>query len=467
MQNSKLVDVLRSFGTQDWRALREMCVSPYFNRNREVTALCEWLYAQSPQFDAATREAAHAGLFPGQTPDEARLNHLMSFLLKLAEDYLGLALYWKEKWGHAHHVLRALGDRNLDKHYQFHLEKSRRSFASYDKPDARFFYHQYALEIYEARRFVRNSPRQFNESVQKATDSLDAFYLLEKLRRTCYMYTSQAILATPYNLQLVEEVCRFVGGHLSEMATPAIEAYYRIFQLLSKPDAEDDFRALKLLLAQRTHEFGEEDLSDVYQYAINYCNIQIMKAREEFVSEAFDLYDSGVASRILLDNGVLSPWHFKNIVNLALKLKKYHWAEMFIVEHTPLLAAEFQSDARHYNLALLYYTTGRPGEALTHLNQVDFTDVHYSIGAKSMLCKIYYEQGDYDALDSLLHAFHTYLRRNKLISDNVRKAYIHFIQLLKKVQQALPRQYPAILEEVEKMQLLAGKEWLQEILVKR
>jgi hypothetical protein len=466
MQQSKLVEVLRSFGTQDWRALREMAASPYFNRNREVTLLCEWLHEQSPLFSGATRAAAHARIFPGEAPDEARLNHTMSFLLKLAEDYLGLELYWKEKFTHANQVLRALGDRNLEKHYQFYLEKSRRAFERNTRPDARHFYQHYALEVYEARRFVRNAPRQFNESVQKATDSLDAFYLLEKLRQTCYMYTSQAILATPYNLQLVEEVCRFVGQHLGEMPSPAIEAYYRIFQMLTQPDAEADFQALKTLLSERASEFGEEDLSDIYQYAINYCNIQIMKAREEFAGEAFDLYDTGVASRILLDNGTLSPWHFKNIVNLALKLKKYGWTETFIVENTALLAPEFQSDARHYNLALLYYTTGRAGDALTHLNQVDFTDVHYSIGAKSMLCKIYYEQGDYDALESLLHAFNTYLRRNKLISDNVRKAYLHFIQLLKKVQQSLPRQYPAILEEVEKMQLLAGKEWLQEILEK-
>jgi hypothetical protein len=414
--------------------------------------------------DSLRRADLHAQLFPGAAPEEARLNHLMSFLLKLAEDFLGLELYWKDKYAHGNQVLRALGNRNLEKHYHFNLEKLRKTITREKQLDGPQLYASYSLEIYEAERFVRNAPRQFNESVQKATDSLDAYYLLEKLRRTCYMYTSQAILATPYNLQLVEEICRFVGANLESMPTPAIEAYYRIFQLLSKENPDEDFQLLKVLLEARAPEFGQEDLRDVYQYAINFCNIQIMKAREQYVPEAFALYSTGVESGVLLENGVLSPWHFKNIVNLALKLKKYDWTEHFIASTTPLLATEFQADARHFNFALLFYTTGRLDEALLHLNKVEFTDLHYSLGAKSMLCKIYYENEDIDALESLIHAFNTYLRRNKFISENVRQAYLNFTQLLRKIHRAHPKQFPALLESVEKTQMLAGKEWLVEIL---
>lgn len=464
MQNSKLIELLRSFEPQDWRTFREMVASPYFNRNQELVRLCEWLYEQAGSLDSIRRADVHAYLYPGAAPDDARLNHLMSFLLKLAEDYLGLALYWKDKYAHPNQILIALGNRDLEKHYRFNLERIRKTFAKTGQAEASLFYAQYVLENYEAERFVRNAPRQFNESVQKATDNLDAYYLLEKLRRTCYMYTSQAILATPYNLQLVEEICRFVGANLQHMPTPAIEAYYRIFQLLSKAEPDEDFQLLKTLLDAQSEAFSQEDLRDVFQYAINFCNIQIMKVREQYVVEAFDLYETGVASRVLLENGILSPWHFKNIVNLALKLKKYEWTEQFIAESTQLLEAEFQSDALHYNFALLYYTTGRLDEALVHLNKVEFTDLHYSLGAKSMLCKIYYENDDLDALDSLLHAFNTYLRRNKLLSENVRQAYLNFTQLLKKILRSPRRLRSNVLAEVENMQVLAGKEWFLEIL---
>lgn len=467
MENSKLIELLRSFNAQDWRSFRAMAASPYFNRNQDLVKLLEWMYTHSADLGLLDRDAVHTHLFPGAVKDEAKLNHTMSALLKLGEEFLGLEMYWKDKYTHPNNLLISLNIRNLEKHYRFHLEKTRKLFSIEKRPEGSFFYAQYILENLEAERFVRNAPRQFNESVQKATDSLDAFYLLEKLRRTCYMYTSQAILATPYNLQLVEEVCRFVGANLDSMPTPAIEAYYRIFQLLSKEEPDEDFQLLKSLLEERAAEIDPEDLRDVYQYAINFCNIQLIKARDQYVLRAFDLYSAGVESGVLLENGVLSPWHFKNIVNLALKLKKYEWTEQFISSTTPLLAAEFQEDAKYYNFALLYYHTGRLGESLNHLNKVEFSDIHYSLGAKVMLSKIYFEQDDYDALESLLHAFNTYLRRNRLISNDVRQAYLNFTQLLKKMLRTPAQQLSALISEVEAMQLLAAKEWFLEILNRR
>ncbi|MBL7827348.1 MAG: hypothetical protein JNJ57_11995, partial [Saprospiraceae bacterium] len=218
------------------------------------------------------------------------------------------------------------------------------------------------------------------------------------------------------------------------------------------------------LLAARAQEFNQEDLTDVYQYAINHCNIQIMKARESYVQEAFDLYVESVSSGVLLENRILSPWHFKNIINLGLKLKKYAWTEAFIESHTQLLAPEFQPDALHYNLALLYYSTGRHDDALLHLNRVEYSDIHYSTGAKVMLCQIYFQNDDIDALESLIHAFNTYLRRNRLISENVRQVYLNFILIMRKVMRARPQQYPAIAQEVQKMRVLAAKDWLLKIL---
>jgi hypothetical protein len=464
MQNSKLISLLRSFSARERRSFRDLVASPYFNRNGDLMRLADWLDTWAPEYANVEREAAHQYLFPNEKPDEARLNHLMSFLLKLAEDFVGLEGYWTEKNQHTLQVLKSLESRNLEKHYQFNLQKARRSFELEQKPSANAFLENYSLEILEAEHFARNSPRQFNESVQKATDNLDAFYLLEKLRRTCYMYTSQAILATPYNLQLVEEICKFTESNLPRLHTPAIEAYFRVYQLLVKEHPHEDFKALKNLIAFRADEFNAEDLSDIYQYAINFCNIQINRAQESYLLEAFELYIKGLDSGIMLSNQTLSPWHFKNIINLTLRLKKYDWAENFIVEKNRWLPPEFQVDALHYNLAQLYYNTGRRSEAMFHLNQVEFTDIHYSLGGKFMLCQIYYENDDFDALESLLHAFNIFLRRNKLIAEQTRQAFLTFVQIMRKILRTQPQNYPAVIQQIESNRVIAGKDWLLKIL---
>jgi len=57
-----------------------------------------------------------------------------------------------------------------------------------------------------------------------------------------------------------------------------------------------------------------------------------------------------------------------------------------------------------------------------------------------------------------------FLRCNKLISENVRQAYLNFTQLLKKIMRIPQQQLPTILPEVEIMEVLAGKEWFLEVL---
>ncbi len=156
MENSKLIDLLRSFTPREWRSFREMVASPYFNRNTELSMLADWLDQFAPKFEAVKRAAAHTQLFPGETPEEARLNHLMSFLLKLAEEFIALELYRKDKYAPANFALQALSARGLEKHYRYNLERMRRAFAAETQAGGQFYYEQYAFQIQEAERFARH-----------------------------------------------------------------------------------------------------------------------------------------------------------------------------------------------------------------------------------------------------------------------------------------------------------------------
>ena len=75
-----------------------------------------------------SREHAHAALFNDGKHDEARLNHIMSFLLKLAEEFLGQELLKKEKYTLALFTLKGLELHGQDKHYGYNLEQLRREF---------------------------------------------------------------------------------------------------------------------------------------------------------------------------------------------------------------------------------------------------------------------------------------------------------------------------------------------------
>ena len=460
MEKSKLLDLLRSFTPREWKSFAAYLASPYFNRSEDLLRLGDWWAAQAPGFPKTDRDAVWQALFPGTPRDDRRLNHLASQLLVLDEQFVGQEQFRQDGPGRAFHVLEGLSVRGLHKHYRFNAELLAHEMQASPLRDARHFYRLYRFHDLERAHFDRQGLRRLHESAQTAADSLDHFYLTEKLKYTCAMLNSQAVVTTPFDLHWLAEIRQAFENKPFPVEAPGIEVYFRILRLLTRDRADEDFQQLKQLLGQNAARFEAPEMATLYEYALNYCIRQIRKVREEYVEEALDLYQKGVDSGILLRGGKLSPWHFKNIIKLSLRLQRFDWTERFIREKNALLDDDFKTDALHYNLAELFFYTGRYDEALVHLNKVEFTDVHYNLGAKEMLAKIYHETDAADALESLLHAFKVYLRRNKIISEDVRRSYLNFIQLLRQIIQSTPDRFAALREKVEQTSLLTAKNWL-------
>ncbi|MEZ4921432.1 MAG: hypothetical protein R2792_20220 [Saprospiraceae bacterium] len=463
MKQSKLIELLTSFSARDWRRFQEFLASPYFNKQPEMANVAAILHENLDEIREGGRETFFSWVFPNQPYDDKKLNHLNSQLLQLAEQFLGFEKYQERDGVHQLDVLEALSDRRLEKHYQFQLNKTRKIQEQDLVRDANFHLMGYQLENLEADRFSKSAVRKYNTHVQRTADHLDRFYLAEKLRCTCYMLTSQLVLASSYNLELVGELEHFLDTHTMPADAPVVEAYFRVFKMLTQPEAESDFILLRDLLFNSKVLFNADELAELYQYAINFCNLQIMKGQEAYVQRALDLYVGGIDQKIILEQGVLSPWHFKNIIKLALRTRQYIWTESFIRSNTSLLDPGFREDAYHYNLAELFYYTREYDQAMKHLQQVEFTDVHYNLGSKEMLCKIYFETDALDALESLLHAFKTYLLRNKTISNDLRRTYMNFIRILQQVPNAMPERKQALRHKIDSTSLLAAKTWLRQI----
>ena len=95
------------------------------------------------------------------------------------------------------------------------------------------------------------------------------------------------------------------------------------------------------------------------------------------------------------------------------------------------------------------------------MNQIEFTDIHYALGAKGVLLRIYYETNETEPLYSLLSSFHLYLIRNTLISQNTRDAYLNFVRLTKQ----LLKQHDAssnsrLQQQIRSTAALTARSWL-------
>lgn len=460
MYQSKLIELLRSFDITEFRRFNEFVGSPYFNKNQDLSRFVAYLESLAPDFseEKLKKETVFQVLYPGEPVDPKRLAYLMNYLLKLAERFLAIQCYEDDGSLTDYHLLQEFIDRKLDKHYGYLLTKSRERLEAMNGRDGEHFYHHFLLSKAASDHFYQLKVRKFDPSLQEVSDKLDDFYFFHKLKYSCEMLNRQAIIQADYQLTFVDEVKSYLLRQAK--IDPLIEIYLRIYLSLAFPEEEAHFTDLLGLLERYAHTLDQKTRREVYLYAINYCAPKLRKGKDAFIPVMLDLYMRGIDNRSLFDEDYLSHWTYSNVVKLALRLERYSWIETFIRENVANLPPAVRTDAEHYNLAELYYHQKNYDEVLNHLNQLQFTDLHYHLGSRVMLLKTYYELDNEEPLLSLLAAFSVYLRRHKQISLPMKKTYLNFCQLLHQLMRRNPKKWAALGAEIERTQPLAERAWL-------
>lgn len=481
MENSKLLQLLRAFDPPMVRAFREFVVSPYFNKDQELVRLYDYLKPQlikalpktktaHPEERASLavtpalskgRPAVYAGLYPGKPYDELQLNRLMSRLLQLAERFVSIWRYEQRGVLPDCVALEYYVESRLDKLYTFAYEKVKSKLTRQPLRNSAWYYQQFMLSDLAERHFSAQNLRRYDHHLQEASDDLDTWFLLQKLQYLCAMLDRQKILSTPYRQTFLEAIREHLAHH-DYQTTPPVAVYCHLLNALSGTEDKAHFQALKALVYDSDQHFSKAEVKDLFYFAINFCINKLKHGAREFAEDLVELYDRGLQKGVLLEDGLISPWTYKNMVKLGLGLRRFEWAERFLSDYSIKLPADQREDAYHFNSADLFYHKKDYRGALFHLNQVEFTDIHYSLDAKTMLIKIYYETLETEAFLSLLSSFNIYLRRNKLISKEIKSAYLNFTAILQQIYSAGKERRKALVEKIKKAPQLTDRNWLLE-----
>src|SRR5690606_32342485 len=177
-----------------------------------------------------------------------------------------------------------------------------------------------------------------------------------------------------------------------------------------------------------TQKFSPKEARDMYAYAQNYCIKQVNSGNMKFLTDLFQLYKMTLETGIIFSDKYLSPWSYKNITSVALRLKEYEWAEYFVEQYKERVEPSFRKNAYAYNMASIFFDNGKFDKALELLRHVDFSDVYYSLDSKAMMLRIYYELKEKNPLNSLLDSFRVFLKRNKQVSEYQRTLYLNLIK---------------------------------------
>jgi len=304
----------------------------------------------------------------------------------------------------------------------------------------------------------------YAEKLWSADVHLEYFYLTQKLK----YYVSWLLFSRSRTTEKEVVLPSWLLESLDKEPyneVPLLIIYQKIIDCLNEPEDEQHFKLLLEKIESQGRYLSKSDLRESYQIAQNYCAIKINQGKREYYREMFEIFKKIIQKEVLLEGGNLSEGLFKNIVTVGLGVGEFNWTENFIEKYTSHLPSDIRENARTFNLASLHFHQKKYQQVIGLIRDVEYSDVVYTLSAKQLLVRTYFELGEILALDSLIDSFKIFLRRNKLISKSHKREYLNFLNFVKNLTILSAddnRKMAKLRARIETASSITPKKWLLE-----
>lgn len=306
---------------------------------------------------------------------------------------------------------------------------------------------------------------------REASSRLDDILLKSKqlhwyvhLKYGCELINRKNVTGQEIDLTKIQKVVNSIEGEKNELPG-AILIYYDIFRMLETEEPVH-YEKARLSVQQSIKAFEPEHVSQFFVFLINFCIRQTNLGKEFYRRELFEIYQLAFTHDLLQEGNYLNLFHFKNMATLSFLMKEYKLAKTFTERYADRLEPIYRESARAYNLARYYFYLHDEKKALHTLQKVDYADVYYEMGSRTLLLKVYYELSEFDFLDAQIHSFRMFLKRNKEISSYQRNMYLNFIKWIKRISEAglTPKKLKKETwrKEIQTQAELVDRQWLLE-----
>lgn len=468
MQTSKLYSILYNFDKYEQNRLKKFLGSPYFNRNESLILLFDMLISHINEKSQANLEKIDLWnkIYVGESYDDVLFRKNCSDLLKLVEDFLAQQVFEENPIYQATYLIEAVAKKKLEKLYNSTMKSARRLTEQQLYRTANYYLAQYQVEKNYFDLIGQEHDRTTKKNEEAVLNNLDRFFIAEKLRFACSVLSQKKLVSHEYYLLFIDEiVAQLERGGFEDI--PPVEVYYRIYLTLKDEENTDHYFKLMEYLEKVGDVFPRNEAEFIYQAALNYCIKKVNQGSRQFLEEYFNVFVILLDKELLLTDGELSPWHFRNIVVIALRLGKTDWTEKFINDYKAYLPLAMKDNAVSFNLAQLYFYQKKYDKVKELLQTVEYEDFTYNLNSKTFLLMTYFEMDEIEPLYSLMDSFRTYLNRHKDFSAAKRIHYTNLIKFTKHLTKIIPGDKKALEKlgkEVEEAEPkgIASVNWLKE-----
>jgi len=436
MLHNSLIKGLKKLSRKEMTRFRDFSLSPYHNKNVEVTAFLEYLSGIYPDFNEkrCDKYKIWTKITKRKAFNQAHFNLLISYTLRLFERFLAVEKLVMKTEEEQFLSMEHLREKQLFKHYEKQFRNTEKNLKKGIYRDADYYLTQYKFANERDQKYLKVTQKRTDDGLQEKQDALDLWFMAMKLRDACEMYMRHRLYGQEYEAGLLTEILAKIKSQTAHFQDiPAVHIYYLAYEMLRKNEAKDYF-LLKEKIETQSTLFPKSELQNIYNYLQNFCIRQINQGASEFHNELFEIYRSQLEKALIFDKeGNLLEWHYKNIVTVGLRSKNYDWVRAFIEDYKKYLLQEVVENAYSFNLANYFFAVQNYQEVLPLLIQVEYSDMRYKLDVRSLLLRTYYHLTETESFYALCDSFNQLLIRSKSLTDFQRKGYHNMIRMSRRI----------------------------------
>ncbi len=476
MNSSSVLNILRKFTTKEIKEFGEFLSSPFFNKNENVVKLYNYLKKYYPAFNDTKleKELVYSKLYSKGKYNDGFMRTVIYNLGKLAEDYLAYVNFTKNRVNKGINLLEELNERKLEKIFLKYYNDIEKEVDKTEIKDSDYFYKKIKLNnlmhLYSNwSRFKAKNLRDFEDHrLFDEIRNLTYYYLSSVLKNYRFLLVKQEFEQIEFNFEVVDSIINFLTSNQNEyIDMPTVKI--NLFEILLVKEKDDKYYyMLKDMLLKETETVSHNNRYSLHNVLHSYCTWKTYEGNEKFIEERYQLYTIALEQKLYCGNEDLyfDEIMFGSIVLVAIRLRKFDWAESFIDNYKTLLSPENSDLTVNFSLAKLYFSKGEHEKALGTLNEIkSIKHLQYKLVIKDLTMMIYYELSMLNQAMYTLDSYRHLLTKSKNILsearfERVRNFLKFFTRLTKLKMKSTPKEIQNFRTELSNNSNTIEREWI-------
>ncbi len=428
MQNTKLINLLKSFSKNEINRFEDFVKSPYYNKNAKVMRLSDTILAFYPDFGSPEliEEKVFERMFPGEEFDYFKIKNIISDLYQLGLEFIKVIADSKKGIENEIDLLGELHERKLNTMYAQKEKQISKNLSNFPIRDESFHYAKYRLAKSNTSHFKFKGSDYSFDLIQNEFDAFLNYALISFLRHYSKMLTNSNHGNISFKLEMFDNVWDYVKD--KDFAdNPQCSIYKKLISLELYKE-EKDYRAIIELKDKYKDNLSIEDYFYILLAMNSYCAYRLKLGDEEYYTERFNVFKEIIERKIMIPDNMLFV-NFVSVFTSACMTGNYQWAEKFSNDFKiGITPGEETDNTLNYCRGFLEYRKKNYDAALSYFSKTNFRLFLMKVMVKSYSLRIYFEQNLFELTFTAIDSFKHYLKSEKYITDDQKTAHFEFLK---------------------------------------